>query len=144
MNVSGFEEFQIDLSKEFFIIDDKVVGNLEESEMILSKYSPCNDVFLFRTLASQAISIANSIVPGEAETLIELAGLNNVISTQSSSITSTSDDQLIKRMIEVYKALEQKKYPFIERVQLLAILPESMSNKEIMERFGCSRYETYD
>jgi hypothetical protein len=112
--------------------------------MILSNCSPCDDVFLFRSVSASAMPIANSIVPGEGEILIEMAGLWNVIDSRSSSITTASDDQLIKRMVEIYKALEQKKYPFIERIQLLAILPKSMSNKEIMEKFGCSRYETCD
>jgi hypothetical protein len=41
-------------------------------------------------------------------------------------------------LADIYKAFEQKQYPFIERIQLLAMLPKNMSHKEIMKKFGCS------
>jgi hypothetical protein len=72
-----------------------------------------------------------------------MAGLSNVVGARSRSNTSISDDLIMQRMIEIYEALEQKQYPFIERIQLLAILPETMSNKEIIEKFGCSRQVKY-
>jgi hypothetical protein len=70
-----------------------------------------------------------------------MAGLANVVAARSSSTITTFNDELLTRLIDIYiKPSKKKKYPFIERIQLLAILPESMSNKEIMEKFGCSRY----
>jgi hypothetical protein len=107
--VFEFEEFEIDPSKKFFIIYGKTEGDLEESDQtILSSCSTSDDVFLFRSLAASAISIANSIIPGEGEILIEIAGLENVISTRSSSSISTSDNQLIKRIVEAYKLLNKR------------------------------------
>ncbi len=109
MNVFEFEEFEIDPSKKFFIIYGKTEGDLEESDQtILSSCSTFDDVFLFRSLAASAISIANSIIPGEGEILIEIVGLESVISTRSSSTISTSDNQLIKRIVEAYKLLNKR------------------------------------
>ena len=96
---------------------------------------------LFRTLAASAISIANSIAPGQGETLVEMAGLKNVVDTQSSLATPVSNDQMIAHLANIYKALEEQQYPFIERIQLLALLPENMGNQEIVEKFGCSMWE---
>jgi len=99
---------------------------------------------LFRVLAASAMSIANSISPGEAEILIEMAGVQNVIGNRSSTTKPVSDDQMIQHLADIYKAFVQKQYPFIERIQLLAILPADMGNKEIMEKFGCSKYDKND
>jgi hypothetical protein len=55
-----------------------------------------------------------------------MTGLSDVVGARSRSNTSISDDLIMQRMIEIYKVLEQKQYPFIEQIQLLAILPETM------------------
>jgi hypothetical protein len=95
-------------------------------------------MYLFRSVAASAISIANYIAPGQGETLIEMAGLKNIVGARSSKKPPVSDDQMIQHLADIYKAFEQKQYPFIERIQLLAMLPKNMSHKEIMEKFGCS------
>ncbi|CAF3943049.1 unnamed protein product, partial [Rotaria sp. Silwood1] len=95
---------------------------------------------LRKSVAASAISFANSIAPGEADKLIEMAGLSDVVNIRSSSTTSKSDDQILPRLIQIYKAFEQKQHTFIERIQILALLPETMTDKDIIEKFGCSRY----
>jgi hypothetical protein len=86
------------------------------------------------------LTIANGIAPGQAEELIEMAGLGDVIGKQSSSSQPMAEDRMIPYLIDVYKALEEKQYPFIERVRLLSILPEDLSNRQIIKASGCSKY----
>ncbi|CAF5086403.1 unnamed protein product, partial [Rotaria sp. Silwood1] len=54
-----------------------------------------------------------------------MAGLSDVVNIRSSSTTSKSDDQILPRLIQIYKAFEQKQHTFIERIQILALLPET-------------------
>jgi hypothetical protein len=71
------------------------------------------------------LSIANGIAPGQAEELIQMAGLGDVIGKSSASSQQLAEDRMIPYLVDVYKALEEKRYPFIERVRLLSILPEN-------------------
>ena len=96
-------------------------------------------MFLFRTLAASAISIANSIAPGQGGKLIEMADLKNVVGTRLSSMMPVSNDHMIEHLMNIYKAYEQQQHPFIEHIQLLVLLPVDMSNEEIREKFGCSK-----
>jgi hypothetical protein len=59
-------------------------------------------MYLFRSIAASAISIANSIVPGQGDTLIETAGLKNIVGARSSKKTPVSDDQMIQHLVDIY------------------------------------------
>ena len=101
-------------------------------------------LFSYETTLSSASSTAETLAPGESGTLLEMAGLNDIIDRRSSNMSTSSrtpiDEQYLQYLIDMYHAYEDKGLPFNEQVRVLSLIPESwnLSSGFIEEKFNCS------
>ena len=53
---------------------------------------------------------------------------------------TTTDEDFLAHLIEMYKAYNEKHFPYDEKVRLLALIPKNwnLSSDEIARRFGCT------
>ncbi|CAF1501436.1 unnamed protein product, partial [Rotaria sordida] len=101
---------------------------------------------LRQAVSATASNVAESIVPGQGEILLQLAHLDNISDRQSSN-TSTSSDRLVDNqhlnyLIKMYQSYEEKNLPFNEKVRILTLIRDSwnLSSKVIQEKFNCSSH----
>ncbi|CAF3133837.1 unnamed protein product [Rotaria sp. Silwood2] len=100
---------------------------------------------LRKVVAAATTILANSISPGQANTLIHLAGLDNVLGKRASSTQNTAaviDKNFLAYLVEMYKAYEEKNLPYDEKIRILALIPESwnLSYEDIMDHFQCTEH----
>ncbi|CAF3125343.1 unnamed protein product [Rotaria sp. Silwood2] len=97
---------------------------------------------LRQSVSAATTIVASAIAPGQADRLIDLAGLGGVVAPRSSMNQSntTTDEDFLTHLIEMYKAYEEKHYPYDEKVRLLALIPKTwnLSSDKIARRFGCT------
>ena len=100
----------------------------------------------YGTTSFPASSAAEALAPGESGTLLEIAGLNDIIDRRSSNTSTLSrtpiDDRYLQYLINMYHAYEEKGLPFNEQVRVLSLIPESwnLTSGFIEENFNCSNY----
>ena len=74
---------------------------------------------LRRAVASATITIANSIAPGQGESLVNLAGLETVLSNRCSSYmehNSKIDKSFFDHLVHMYQAYESRNLPYDEKI----------------------------
>ena len=100
---------------------------------------------LQRAVAAATSTIANSIAPGQGESLVNLAGLEAVLTDQNSSLkknTAYMDEPFLGYLVEMYRAYDSKNLPYNEKIRLLALIPDhwGLSYEDIEERFQCTKH----
>ncbi|CAF1280005.1 unnamed protein product [Rotaria sordida] len=97
---------------------------------------------LRKAVAAATTTLANSIALGQANTLVNLAGLDNVVTTRSSSTQSTIevDENFLAYLVQMYRTYEEKNFPYNEKIRLLALIPDhwNLSYDDIINHFGCT------
>ena len=100
---------------------------------------------LRRAVAAATTTIANSIAPGQGESLVNLAGLETVLSNQCSSHmkhNSKIDESFFDHLVHMYRAYESRNLPYNEKIRLLALIPDTwdVSYEDIQARFQCTKH----
>jgi hypothetical protein len=100
---------------------------------------------LRRAVAAATSTIANSIAPGQGESLVNLAGLKAVLTDQRPSHpknTTKIDEAFLDHLIQMYQAYESRNLPYNEKIRLLALIPDSwgLSHEDIQTRFQCTKH----
>ncbi|CAF1545057.1 unnamed protein product [Adineta ricciae] len=97
---------------------------------------------LRQTVSAAATMAASAIAPGQADQLIDLAGLDGVVAPRSpmNQSDTATDDNFLAHLIGMYREYEEKHFPYDEKVRLLALIPKNwnLSTGEIARRFDCT------
>jgi hypothetical protein len=93
-------------------------------------------------LEKLAKRLAESIAPGEGDTLINISGFDNLLHPRqrTKSVSLEADSSLINYLVEMYKEYDIQYLPYNEKIRILALLPDEWLYKDIMKTFGCTRH----
>lgn len=83
--------------------------------------------------------LAEALAPSQGPELIRLAQREAPVLHLRTPIQSP-DQEIVENIKKVYRLYLEQKVPFIQRVQLLSLLPRSWTYEQIMETFSCSRH----
>ena len=99
---------------------------------------------LRRAVAAATSTITNSIASGQGESLVNLAGLNTVLTSQNSAqpYKASIDEVFLDHLVGMYEAYESRNLPYNEKIRLLALIPKGsdLSCEEIQNRFQCTNH----
>lgn len=114
---------------------------------------------LRKAVAATVTTIATSLAPEDADLLItvsipskdsnnnfeiifQLAELDAAVTSRTRSTQDAADENFLTYLVEMYKAYEEKGFPYNEKIRLLALIHDdwNLTYEDIMSRFGCTQY----
>ncbi|CAF2059693.1 unnamed protein product [Rotaria magnacalcarata] len=93
------------------------------------------------TRGSKALQekLAETLVPGQGQDLIEMAQLRSQ-AREEQQLQLSITNEMVQSLKQVYDIYVKQKMPFIDQVRLLSLLPRSWKYEKVMDIFECTRH----
>ncbi|CAF1618434.1 unnamed protein product, partial [Rotaria magnacalcarata] len=93
------------------------------------------------TRGSKALQekLAETLVPGQGQDLIEMAQLRSQ-AREEQQLQLSITNEMVQSLKQVYDIYVKQKMPFIDQVRLLSLLPHSWKYEKVMDIFECTRH----